>query len=219
MALTKNEIRDLYRERTANYDLSPNLYYLIGSREERYRRSTVSALSFGPGETVVEIGCGTGLNFRYLLAEVTETGRIIGVDLTDAMLEKARNRVARNGWKNVEIVQSDTADYKFPENIQGVISTFALTLVPQYESIIEHASLKLSRGERFVILDLKKPDKWSLWLVQFGVFITKPFCVSFDIADRKPWEKMKKYFSKMTVRDLYGGFAFIAVGEKNSQRH
>ena len=52
--------------------------------------------------------------------------------------------------------------------------------------------------------------------MQIGVFITKPFGVSLDIADRKPWEKMKKCFSKVTVRGLYGGFAFIAAGENRS---
>jgi demethylmenaquinone methyltransferase/2-methoxy-6-polyprenyl-1,4-benzoquinol methylase len=219
MALTKNQIKDLYGKRAANYDLSANLYYLIGFREERYRKSAVSALCLRPGETVVEIGCGTGLNFRYLQAEVGETGRIIGVDLTDAMLEKARGRVVRHSWKNVETVQGDAAAYRFPDNVHGVISTFALTLIPEYEAVMEHASRMLFPGGRFVILDLKKPDKWPLWLVRLGVFITKPFGVSLDIADRKPWEKMKKYFFKVTLTELYGGFAFIAVGEKNEQRY
>jgi demethylmenaquinone methyltransferase/2-methoxy-6-polyprenyl-1,4-benzoquinol methylase len=217
MALTKNQIKVLYRKRAANYDFSANLYYLIGFREERYRKSAVSALRLKPGDTVVEIGCGTGLNFRYLQAEVGETGRIIGVDLTDAMLEKARDRVDRKGWKNVEVVKSDAATYMFPEKVHGVISTFALTLIPEYETVIERASRALSPGQRVVILDLKKPEKWPLWLVRPAVFITKPFGVSLDIADRKPWEKMKKYFSMVTVKGLYGGFAFIAAGENTSK--
>ena len=216
MALTKDQLKYLYRKRAANYDFSANLYYLIGFREESYRKSAVSALHLRPGETVVEIGCGTGINFKYLQEGVSNTGRIIGVDLTDAMLEKATARVKRRGWKNVEIVQSDAAAYRFPDEVHGVISTFALTLVPEYESVIERASRALSPGRRLVILDLKKPAKWPLWLVRSAVFITKPFGVSLDIADRKPWEKMKGYFSKVTVKDIYGGFAFIAVGENSS---
>ena len=59
-------IQELYTKRAPRYDLSANLYYLIGFRENAYRKKAVDALQLNPGETVVELGCGTGLNFRYL---------------------------------------------------------------------------------------------------------------------------------------------------------
>ncbi len=86
MALGKSEIQDLYRKRARNYDISANLYYLIGFREAMYRRLAVAQLGLQPGDTLVEIGCGTGLNFQYELRELGPTGTLIGVDLTDAML-------------------------------------------------------------------------------------------------------------------------------------
>ena len=89
----------LYRKRARNYDWTANLYYLIGYREWAYRRRAVAALHLGLGDTVVEMCCGTGLNFPLLQAAVGPAGRIIGVDLTDAMLDGARRRVERNGWK------------------------------------------------------------------------------------------------------------------------
>ncbi len=64
-------------------------------------------------------------------------------------------------------------------------------------------------------LDLKKPDKYPLWLVRLGVLITKPFGVSLDLMDRKPWEALKRYFPSVSVQEVYGGFAYIAVGEKS----
>lgn len=215
MALTKDQMRNLYRKRSAVYDLSANLYYLIGFRETKYRKMAVSALHLQPGDTVVEIGCGTGLNFQYLQASIGRTGRLIGVDLTDAMLEKAKERAERNGWHNVELVQTDAATYSFPSNVNGVISTFALTLVPEYESVIEQAARAMTSKGRFVISDLKKPDKYPLWLIRLGVLITKPFGVSLDLMDRKPWEALKRYFPSVSVQEVYGGFAYIAIGEKN----
>jgi demethylmenaquinone methyltransferase/2-methoxy-6-polyprenyl-1,4-benzoquinol methylase len=212
--MTKNEIQDLYRKRAANYDLSANLYYLIGFREAKYRKRAVSALGLEPGDTVVEIGCGTGLNFSYLLNSVGETGTLIGVDLTNAMLEKAGDRLQRKGWRNVQLVHMDAAVYEFPSQLKGVISTFALTLVPEYKEVIEHAFHALEPDGRFVILDLKKPDRWPLWLVKVGVFITKPFGVSLGLAERKPWQVMDKYFARVTVTEVFGGFVYIAVGEK-----
>jgi ubiquinone/menaquinone biosynthesis C-methylase UbiE len=60
MALTKSQIRDVYRRRSANYDLTANLYYLIGFREVKFRKQAVSALELEQGDTVIELGCGTG---------------------------------------------------------------------------------------------------------------------------------------------------------------
>lgn len=130
MALTKNQLIDLYRLRAAWYDFSANLYSLIGFREARYRKQAVAELGLKPGDTVVEIGCGTRLNFKNLREAVGEEGRIVGVDLTDAMLDQAGQRIVRQGWSNVMLVQCDAATYEFPPEVQGVLSTFALTLVP-----------------------------------------------------------------------------------------
>ncbi len=93
MGLSAHAIVDIYRKRAKHYDVSANLYYLIGFREYAYRRKAVAALKLQPGDTVVEIGCGTGLNFPLLQQAVGPEGRLIGVDLTDSMLEQARQRV------------------------------------------------------------------------------------------------------------------------------
>ncbi len=79
---------------------------------------------------MVEIACGTGLNFSLYHEAIEPTGRIIGIDLTDAMLEQARKRVADNGWSNVELVHSDALQYTFPPDVDAIISTNALSLIP-----------------------------------------------------------------------------------------
>ncbi len=214
MALSKDAVRDLYRARAGRYDITANLYYLIGFRETKYRKTAISALRLKPGDTAIEIGCGTGLNFRYTLQSIGKAGQLVGVDLTDAMLEKAESRVKKNGWENVRLVRSDAAQYNFPSGINGIYSTFALTLVPEYEAVIERASHALAGDGRFVVLDFKKPERWPLWIIKLGVAIGKPFGVSLDLAERKPWEVMKKYFRTVTVTEIFGGFVYIAVGEK-----
>jgi demethylmenaquinone methyltransferase/2-methoxy-6-polyprenyl-1,4-benzoquinol methylase len=214
MVLTKSEISDIYRKRAKNYDLSANLYYLLGFREAKYRKLAVRSLNLQPGDSVVEIGCGTSLNFGYLLKVIGERGKLTGVDLSDAMLNQATKRVRRNNWTNVELICTDAATFSFPKDVSGIISTFALTLIPEYETIVSRASDVLGANHRLVILDLKKPDHWPMWVVKLGVLlIGKPFGVSLDLADRKPWLAMKKYFSNVTVNEIFGGFAYIAVGE------
>jgi len=213
MALDKRSIALLYQKRAKYYNFSANTYYLLGVREFAYRKIGVKALNLKKGDTVVEIGCGTGLNFRFLRDEVGSKGNIIGVDMTPEMLQEARKRIRRNGWQNVTLVQSDAAEYQFPEKIGGIISTFALTLVPEYDKVIQKGAATLSPNARFVVVDFKKPDKWPMWIIKLFVILTRPFGVSLDIADRHPWESMDRYMTIVEFRELYFGALYLCVGK------
>lgn len=214
MTFSKKELQDLYRKRAGAYDFSANLYYLIGFREAGYRKKAVSELGLNTGDTVVEIGCGTGLNFSYLEEAIGNSGKLIGVDLTGAMLQKAAARTYIEGWENVDLVQKDAARYDFPENIAGVISTFALTLIPEYEVVIEKAAQALADRGKLVILDFKKPENWPLWLVKVFVMLTRPFGVTLDLAERKPWIELQRCFPRLSMTERYGGLVYIATGIK-----
>lgn len=211
---SKNDLINLYRKRAKHYDITANLYYLIGFREWAYRKLAVSALKLARGDTVVEIGCGTGLNFGLLQEVVGPEGNIIGVDLTDDMIARAKKRVEENRWTNVELVESDAGKYKFPDTVDGILSTFAITLIPEYDTVIRNGCRALAPGKRFVILDFKLPSNWLSFFAPLGVLITKPFGVSMEMASRHPWESVDKYLPDSTFRELYGGFAYLVAGEK-----
>jgi ubiquinone/menaquinone biosynthesis C-methylase UbiE len=134
--LTKGEVTGVYRKRAKNYNFATQLYYLLGFRINSYREQAIKLLRLKGGDTVVDVGCGTGANFPMLQERVGQNGKIIGVDFTDAMLAKARDRVERSQWRNVELVQSDAASYQFPETVDGVISTFAIIYVPEFDDVI-----------------------------------------------------------------------------------
>jgi len=210
-------IRSLYKKRARHYDLSANLYYLAGFREFAYRKRAVDLLELKPGDTVVEIGCGTGLNFGLLQQKVGPEGRIIGVDLTAEMLDRARERCQANGWRNVQLVERDAASFRFPENIDGVISTFALTLVPQYETVIRNAASGMRNGGRMVLLDLQMPT-WPRPLVKIGIALTSAFGVNEEIAKRHPWESMQAVFGNLQKFDGYFGAVYFAVSERGAEQ-
>src|SRR5271165_28937 len=107
MALNQDELITLYRGIAHRYDLTSNLYTIFGFPMGAFRRAAVGALALCAGDTVVELGCGTGLNFPLLQRAVGPRGKIIGVDMTDAMLAKASERISKHGWTNIELVQSD----------------------------------------------------------------------------------------------------------------
>ena len=215
MALNKERITRLYKMRAKNYDISANLYYLIGVREYAYREMAVNALKLKQGDTVVELGCGTGLNFRLLRDQVGAKGTVIGVDLTAEMLSAAKKRTERHNWKNIELVRCDAATYSFPENADGIISTFAITLIPEYDNIIKKGAAALTHGKRLVVLDFKMPDNWPMWIVKLFVIITRPFGVTLDLADRHPWEAIDQCLDLVEFETRYFGGIYIAAGEKD----
>jgi len=135
----------LYQKQAKDYDQS-GIHGL-----DAFRGEAVKRLALKRGDLVVDIGCGTGLNFPWLQEAVGPQGRIIGVDLTDAMLEQARLRVAKAGWKNVELVQADAASYEFPAQVNGMLSTFALTFVPQVPQVNQNGCRALAPLGRWAV--------------------------------------------------------------------
>lgn len=150
--LDKEQIKTLYRKMAKRYNFTANLYYLIGFREYAYRKKAVGALQLKKGDMIVEICCGTGINFSLFQQAVGVEGKIIGVDLTDAMLAMAKSRIEENKWKNVELVHSDAVLFQFPQNIDGIISTFALTLVPEFDTVIRNGCRSLKKGGRYAAM-------------------------------------------------------------------
>lgn len=214
--LSEPQVVDLYRRRARRYDLTSALYRLIGFREDRYRELAIGALGLEPGDAVVDLACGTGLNFPDFEAAVGPAGRVVGVDITDAMLAEARERVEREGWENVELVLSDVAGYEIPAGVRGVFSSYALTLSADYDAIVRRAHEALGPGGRIVILDFKRPDDWPEWAVRLFAFVGRPFGTTYDLHARHPWESVERHFPVHAMTELYGGMAYVVVGEKAS---
>lgn len=214
-----DDIVRLYRKRAGRYDFTANLYYLIGFREWAYRKQAIAALQLQPGDSVVELGCGTGLNFPLLQQAVGPDGKIIGVDLTDAMLAQARRRVEKEGWPNVELLQASAADFTFPDGIDGILSTFAFSMMPEPDRIVANGSRALATGGRWAVLDLAIPDGWLFGrLAPLFLAITRPFGIDETWMRQRPWQRIQRLLDG-PCSDLYLGFAYIATNGNKEERH
>lgn len=202
----------LYRRRAKRYDVTANLCYLFGFREWAYRRRAVSALRLKRGATVVEIGCGTGLNFTLLEEAVGPEGKVVGVDMNDAMLSVASDKVDARGWRNVTLIRCDATEYRFPAGVDGILSTFALTLVPEYDEVIREGAGSLCTGGRWVVADLKLPESRLSSIAPVFLPFLRPFGVTLDLASRHPWESLAGHMGSVVVEEVFFGFAYIACG-------
>lgn len=208
---TKEQVREIYSRTASYYDRAVRIFPLLGASVGRYRHHALAALRLQRGATVVELGCGTGLNFPLLEKAVGPEGRIIGVDLTGEMLDKARARVEHNDWANVDLVHADVAEYEITESADGVLSTFALTLSPAFDAVIERAGRALGPGGRMAVLDLKLPP-WPAPLVRLAARLNRPFAVTVDLGERHPWESMQAYLEDVSYQEYYMGSIYLCAG-------
>jgi len=212
--MTKNKVVKAYRKYAESYDLAVKFYHLLGLKIGKYRKMTVNALELSKGDTVVEIGCGTGLNFPLILDVIGHEGKLIGVDITDKMLDQARIRVEENKWNNVELVQSDIAEYNFPNELDGIFSTGALQYSPQYDKVIQKGHDALKTGKNFVIFDLKMSRGPARVFAPLLIYCVKPFAGNKEYLERCAWKSIEKYFEKTTYTEGWGGFAYVSIGKK-----
>jgi ubiquinone/menaquinone biosynthesis C-methylase UbiE len=215
---TREHLIETYRKKAKHYDITSRFYPAPGYPQRAQRRRAVQALGLHPGDSVIDIACGTGLNFPLVEEVIGPAGRIVGVDLTDAMLARAQDRIGTNGWSNISLVQADAADFDFPTEADAILSTYALSQVPECAEVIAHGAAALSAGGRWVVLDLKIPDDAPRWLTQLGIATAGRFGSLEEWIGRRPWDAihaaMQEELTDVSWTDLFFGTAFLAAGSR-----
>lgn len=133
----------------------------------------IEALDPQPGQQVLDLGCGTGLNFPLLRDRVGSSGTIIGIDRSAQMLEQARRRVAAAGWGNVILVQADavlmdplligaeiTARGGAPSS-DAALATYTLSLMPEWRRAWANMAALLRAQARVAVVDMQEPAGWG----------------------------------------------------------
>ena len=107
------------------------------------------------GDTVIDLGSGAGNDAFIARNETGETGKVIGIDFTPAMINKARTNAEKLGFANVEFRQGDIENMPASDNLADVIvSNCVLNLVPNKGAVIKEIYRVLKPGGHFSISDI-----------------------------------------------------------------
>lgn len=175
------------------------------------RRKAVRQLALRPDSDVLEIGCGTGLNFRFVLERLDQSqGRLLGLDFSADMLRQAEKRLAARGWSNVELLQADAAQLELDRRFDAVLFAYSLTMIPDWPAAIDRAAAHLKPGGRLVVLDFGKFDRWG----PFGA-VMRGWLRLNHVETLRPYEnKLREVFPNLEVSRWLGGYNFTAVGRR-----
>ena len=182
------------------------------------RKHAIPAMQLQEGSRVLDVGCGTGLNFPLLLEAVGESGQVVGVDRSPEMLEVARRKTLRRSPGNVVLVEADAEELSrlavsgsggpaLP--FDAVLFTYSLSLMGDWEGAWLRASSLVRPGGRAGIVDMEPPHGWARLLRPAARLAC--LMAGADINAR-PWTVLDTTATDVRSWSLRGGHVQVRVG-------
>ncbi len=176
------------------------------------RQKAVQFLNLKNGESVLDVGCGPGGSFPFLVGAVGESGSVVGVEISPEHSESARNRIKSNGWKNVEVIVSPAESVKLSGLYNGLLM-FAAPDVYASTSALDNLVPHLVEGSRVVAFG-GNLSKYGVGTILNPV-LRLLYKLSFSTTPRptyESWEVLSNFVDDLVVEDYFFGLMFLACG-------
>jgi demethylmenaquinone methyltransferase/2-methoxy-6-polyprenyl-1,4-benzoquinol methylase len=192
-----------YYEHARSYNRDTGLF-------QPYRHAVVEALPLKRGQVVLDVGCGTGLCCGLLRDKVGPGGTVIGIEESPEMAAVAREYIAREGWRNVTVVQSPAEDARLEATADAALFCAV------------HDILQSPRALRNVMVSLG-PGAWvaaggGKWAAPVMVAVNSmvrmvhaPYVRSFSGFDR-PWRHLEQLVEDVQVQEMAFGGGYVMTG-------
>ena len=192
-----------YRRRAEHYDLELAAF-------EPVRDEAIAALELSAGETVLDVGCGTGLSFAALKQRIGPAGRVTGIEPSPEMLAQARRRIACQGWTGIELLHASAAEARLKGRADAALFHFTHDVL-QDEEALDHVLGHLRPGAHVVAAGLQ----WApAWLLPVNLFVLGAALYSVTCMGslEQPWRLLTARLRQVRVRTLGIGGLYLATG-------
>jgi ubiquinone/menaquinone biosynthesis C-methylase UbiE len=175
------------------------------------RQRAVELLNLQAGDRVLDMGCGLGGSFPYLVDAVGQSGQVVAVEISPVMSINARRRIAKNGWKNVDLIEADARTVHLTGKFDGLLlfATDVLLLEEALDNIFPH----LKENARVVAFGGKMLSNrlGKIW----NPVMKRLFKLTFSTTPwpgYEPWRMMAKRVEMLAVEEYFMGLMFLASG-------
>jgi ubiquinone/menaquinone biosynthesis C-methylase UbiE len=182
------------------------------------RRKAAQLLQLKPGDRVLDMGCGPGGSFPYLLDAVSSSGEVVGVEISPEIATNARNRIEKNQWSNVKVIQADARTVNLAGKFDGLLM-FAAADIYASQPALTNCFSHLKDDARVVAFGAKLSER------RFGKFLNPIlralFKLSFSTTARpnyEPWVLLEKSVGELQVQEYFFGCMFLTWGSKKPRQ-
>lgn len=210
------------------YELIAPVYDWTSGERSLYaeaRERAIDLLRLQPGASVLDVACGTGRNLELIEQRITRSGSLIGVDRSTRMLQRARRRVARHGWENLQLVQTDVRQLTpallrasgaaVPAaGFDAVVCTLGLSVISDWKAAWQAMRALVRPGGRIAVMDGGYPARPG---AAGEVVAYRPLAwlicrIAAADALRRPWELVEQDTDDVTVERFAHGYVATAAG-------
>jgi ubiquinone/menaquinone biosynthesis C-methylase UbiE len=200
----KTRALEQYRRAASSYDR--HMWFARGTYREAVRR-----LELRPGQVVLDVACGTGLNFDGIEDGIGPGGRLIGLDLSPEMLALARKRVDAAGWQNVTLVQAPAEEAEIPAEPDALLFSFTHDVL-RSPAALDRLLSRARPGARVVAAGGKWPPRWMVPVHAYVSVQAPRFVTTMEGFDR-PWTLLAERVRDLQVKQRSLGGAYVAWGQ------
>lgn len=196
-----------YRDKAAGYDASAEFTMPL-------RRRTVALLQLQPGQTVLDVGAGTGLSYPLLRDGVGPTGRVLAFEQSPEMFEVARLRVQREGWTDVWHINEAAETVVLPQPADAVLFNYTHDIC-RTPLAVDNLMRQVRPGARVAMAGIKFFPWWAGPLNLLAWLKNRPY--NARPADLwQPWSLVAEYCDDFRWSGTQWGMGYIASGTRKA---
>jgi len=178
--------------------------------EKKQRKLAIDMMDLRGGEKVLDVGVGSGYYIPWICKRLSR-GTIIGIDISEQMLDRARDRAERDGCGSRAVFRKEDAEKMgFASNtFDAAVTMFALTSIPDWKSTVSEMLRVVKPGGCFIVLDTGRPTKtWMKPFYPFMRFTARTFGYTYIDREIESYIKSHKAIEVKDEARSFGGMAY-----------
>jgi len=212
MTLESKNIKEIYAGKVAKkYDSSMPPFFA------RWKRKAFDESSLKKGDKVLVFCTGTGLDFTHILRRIGPEGKIVGVDFSAEMLKKARERISKNRWKNIELIEADITrfSHKPDRRFDIGVCTLGMSIIPDYKAAYHNLHAYVKLGGEIIIGDMQLAAGWYARFNPLILFLARKYGGTYEGHQNSLdlYAMMKKDLTGVRKREFFFNSYFYCIGK------